>query len=117
MRVAVPSRASPGAGVLGGVPTLAELPRLSPRADALAQAVTPAAIGWLNYWSSATAAFLGWNDSAPPAGASRTPAGAWLWRLTPDPLDLERPDHAAALVDAYRSFPHVGARLAPIQPS
>jgi len=83
---------------------------LSP--DRLARASIPHRLGWINYWSEATARELDFPGAADPALLARSHAidGAWLVRLTDDPLDLARPDHLAALRDAYDRFAAIGRR-------
>ena len=54
-------------------------------------------LSWLNYWSDAVARALGFPDAErdrPLAGGyQRVADQGWLVALTPEPLDLERPDH------------------------
>ena len=79
--------------------------------------IRPNALGWLNYWSAPTAAALGFPD--PDKDARILPMcrqlseGAWLVKLTEDPLDLRRQDHVEAIVWAYWRFDKVGKRLSP----
>jgi hypothetical protein len=107
-----PSPGSPASAALASQPALAGLPALSPRADQLATAATPAQLGWINHWSAATARDLALGPSTAQAfwRCEHLPSGAWLATLTAEPLDLQRPDHAAALVEAYRRLPRLGAR-------
>nr|WP_228530847.1 MULTISPECIES: DUF5953 family protein [Myxococcaceae] len=110
---APPGPVRPGVqALLAKSPRLAELPRLRGTAR-LSCAVAPPSIGWLNYWSDATAQWLGFPDPARDAEwlarAHRTPAGAWLLQLTEAPLDLERPEHLDLLIRAYRRFERIGA--------
>jgi hypothetical protein len=109
---AQPRPGSPAATALARQPAFAGLPALSPRADHLATAAAPAQLGWINHWSAATARYLDLGPSAAQAfwRCESRPTGAWLATLTAEPLDLERPDHAAALVDAYRRLPKLGWR-------
>jgi len=74
----------------------------------------PDCLGWLNYWSEAAAAAIGFPDPARDADllalSRRTAAGAWLVRLTEAPLDLDNPAHLDALLRAYERFPAIGGR-------
>jgi hypothetical protein len=75
--------------------------------------LVPQRLGWINFWSAATAARLGFPDDSRDADLlprSREVAGAWTVRLTDDPLDLGRPDHVAALQKMYERFPAIGGR-------
>lgn len=63
----------------------------------------PLLLGWWNYGSRATVERLG----APP-DAVPLPSGAVVWRVTDEPLDLQRRDHVAALAAAYARFPRIG---------
>ncbi|MFY2561651.1 DUF5953 family protein [Corallococcus terminator] len=78
---------------------------------------TPHYLGWLNYWSSASADALGFPDPARDAAllsrALRTASGGWVVRLTEAPLDLDNPVHLDALLRAYERFPEIGGRSAP----
>lgn len=80
----------------------------------LTHSAQPQILGWLNYWSAATCEYLGFpdekRDAALLAHSYRTPAGAWLVRLTAEPLDVSRDDHVAALSAAYARFPRLGIR-------
>ncbi|CAM3869209.1 hypothetical protein G4177_25410 [Corallococcus sp. ZKHCc1 1396] len=77
----------------------------------------PHYLGWLNYWSAATAQSLGFPDPARDADllsrARRTAMGGWVVRLTETPLDLDNPAHLEALVRAYERFPEIGGRVTP----
>ncbi|NTX67504.1 hypothetical protein HUA74_43335 [Myxococcus sp. CA051A] len=77
----------------------------------------PHRLGWLNYWSAATARTIGFPDPALDADllfrARRTATGGWVVRLTDAPLDLGNPDHLAALLRAYERFPEIGGRSVP----
>jgi hypothetical protein len=101
---------SPAAALLEAVPALQGLRSRS--VGPLPTAAVPAQIGWLNYWSADTARFVGFVEGEPVPFArwERTPVGAWMLQVTDDPFDVRRPDHAAALVAAYRRFPQVGGR-------
>jgi hypothetical protein len=74
----------------------------------------PYYLGWLNYWSAASAQALGFPDPARDAElltrARRTATGGWLVRLTQAPLDLDNPAHLHALQRAYERFPEIGGR-------
>ena len=77
----------------------------------------PYYLGWLNYWSAATARLLGFPDPARDAEllsrARRTATGGWVVPLTEAPLDFNNPTHVEALLRAYERFPEVGGRSAP----
>jgi hypothetical protein len=74
----------------------------------------PHHLGWLNYWSAATAQAIGFPDPARDADllyrARPTAAGGWVVRLTDTPLDLDTPAHLEALLRAYERFPEIGGR-------
>jgi hypothetical protein len=78
---------------------------------------TPWFLGWLNYWSAATAKTLGFPDPARDAElltrARRTGSGGWIVQLTNAPLDYDTPAHLEALKRAYERFPEIGGRAAP----
>ncbi|NMO17827.1 hypothetical protein HPC49_16750 [Pyxidicoccus fallax] len=77
----------------------------------------PYYLGWLNYWSAAAAKAIGFPDPARDSElltrARRTASGGWVVQLTDAPLDLDNPDHLAALLRAYERFPEIGGRAAP----
>lgn len=77
----------------------------------------PHYLGWLNYWSAATAQAIGFPDPARDAallsGARRTATGGWVVRLTEAPLDLDNPLHLETLLRAYERFPEIGGRVPP----
>jgi hypothetical protein len=74
----------------------------------------PHHLGWLNYWSAATAQAIGFPDPARDADllsrARRTATGGWLVRLTDAPLELNNPSHMDALLRTYARFPEIGGR-------
>jgi len=77
----------------------------------------PGHLGWLNYWSAATAQAIGFPDPARDAEllsrSRRTATGGWVVRLTDAPLDLDNPAHLQALLHAYERFPEIGGRATP----
>ena len=77
----------------------------------------PRRVGWLNYWQPDVANVLGFPDAGKDSPwlrwSSRTPSGAWLVKLTEEPLDLSRPDHVDSLAQAYWRFDKVGSRMRP----
>ena len=77
----------------------------------------PHYLGWLNYWSAASARAVGFPDPARDADllsrARRTASGGWVVQLTDAPLDLDNPAHLDALKRAYERFPEIGGRSAP----
>ncbi|WP_371817340.1 DUF5953 family protein [Myxococcus sp. CA051A] len=87
---------------------------LRPRYNRAAE--IPHYLGWLNYWSSATADAIGFPDSARDANlisrARRTESGGWVVRLTDAPLDLGNPVHLEALLRVYGRFREIGGRSA-----
>lgn len=74
----------------------------------------PKQLGWINYWSAQTCEYLGFPDPERDkdllAHSYRTAAGAWLVKLCPEPLDLNRPDHLSIFADIYARFPKLGIR-------
>lgn len=74
----------------------------------------PGWAGWLNYWSREVAAYLGFPDEARDSEllrhAYRTPAGGWLVKLGPAPLDAADPEHVMLLARVYERFPRLGFR-------
>lgn len=89
------------------------------RSFELVSPVIPDRLGWLNYWSSAAAEIIGFTDPARDEDlfftARQTPGGAWLVRLSEEPLDLDIPAHLEALARAYDRFPVIGGREDPGQ--
>ncbi|RYZ41039.1 MAG: hypothetical protein EOO71_13575 [Myxococcaceae bacterium] len=77
----------------------------------------PHRLGWLNYWSAATARTLGFpapvGDAELLSQARRTLTGGWVVQLTETPLDLDDPSHLEALLHAYARFPAIGGRAVP----
>jgi hypothetical protein len=75
--------------------------------------VRPSRLCWINYWPAETCRLVGAPDPSRDTFLHRAeplPDGGWLWQLTADPTDLERPEHLAALLAAYDRFPAVGHR-------
>jgi hypothetical protein len=74
----------------------------------------PGFLGWLNYWSAATARAIGFPDPLRDADllsrARRTSTGGWVVSLTEAPLELDNPAHLNALLRAYQRFPAIGGR-------
>ncbi|SEM33163.1 hypothetical protein SAMN05444354_11519 [Stigmatella aurantiaca] len=77
----------------------------------------PQRLGWMNYWSAATARCMGFPDPARDtdllARSRRTEAGGWIAQLTDAPLDLDSPAHLDVLLRAYERFPEIGGRAPP----
>ncbi|NRD59195.1 hypothetical protein D7Y15_36550 [Corallococcus sp. AB030] len=75
----------------------------------------PHRLGWLNYWSAATARRIGFPDPVRDtellSRARRTTTGGWIVRLTEEPLDLDIPTHLETLLRAYERFPAIGGRV------
>ncbi|WP_224369304.1 DUF5953 family protein [Hyalangium versicolor] len=92
------------------------LPMLTPPEE-LRSPEIPHYLGWLNYWSAATAQAIGFPDPARDAEllmrARRTASGGWIVQFTDAPLDLDNPAHLDALKQAYERFPEIGGRAAP----
>ncbi|MCP3143542.1 DUF5953 family protein [Pyxidicoccus xibeiensis] len=92
-----------------GLPWL-KLPRYNPAPE------LPHYLGWLNYWSDASARAIGFPDPARDAEllsrARRTETGGWVVQLTDAPLDFDNPTHLDALLRAYGRFPKIGGRSA-----
>ncbi len=90
---------------------MAELLRHRARKDGAPRGI-PHHLGWLNYWSAATAKSLGFPDPARDAEwlslARRTATGGWVLQMTTDPLDLDDPAHLAVVLRAYARFPEMG---------
>jgi hypothetical protein len=80
----------------------------------------PKELGWINYWAAPTCEYLGFPDPQRDrdllAHSYRTPAGAWLVKLCPEPLDLNRPEHLAIFADTYARFPKLGVRATEKKP-
>ncbi|HZH76318.1 MAG TPA: DUF5953 family protein [Archangium sp.] len=77
----------------------------------------PHYLGWLNYWSAATARAIGFPDPVRDVDllsrSRRTATGGWVVRLTDAPLDLDNPAHLDTLKRAYERFPEIGGRSTP----
>ncbi|RJS21900.1 hypothetical protein DRW03_16355 [Corallococcus sp. H22C18031201] len=77
----------------------------------------PHFLGWLNYWSEATARAIGFPDLARDAEllarARRTASGGWVVRLTDTPLDMDNRAHQDTLKRTYERLPEIGGRAAP----
>jgi hypothetical protein len=75
----------------------------------------PLRLYWLNYWSADVARELTFPDLAKDqqlvAMARKSSVGAWILKLTADPLDIERSEHVQRLAWAYQRFSLVGARI------
>lgn len=93
------------------LPTLATL-----RSDGVRAAPwQPDQLGWINYWSVRTCEYLGF----PQAGrdddllrwSTRTPAGAWIVKITPEPLDVTIVEHVRMLASVYARLPRLGIRM------
>ncbi|RKG70727.1 hypothetical protein D7V80_03965 [Corallococcus sp. CA054B] len=82
--------------------------------EALRAPEVPHRLGWLNYWSAASARLLGFPDATRDAElltrSQRTTSGGWIVQLTDAPLDLDDPTHLDALLRAYARFPGIGGR-------
>ncbi|MBM7117783.1 hypothetical protein I3V78_29995 [Archangium primigenium] len=92
------------------------LPLLKPP-DEFDSPLIPYRLGWVNYWSAATAQLLGFPDLSRDglllARSRRTASGGWVVPLTEEPLDLDNPRHLDALRLAYVRFPAIRGRSCP----
>jgi len=83
-------------------------------ANKLHSPYVPFHLGWLNYWSAATAQTIGFPDQTRDAElllrSKRTKSGGWIVQLTETPMDLDNPAHFQALLLAYERFPEIGGR-------
>ncbi|WP_324291521.1 MULTISPECIES: DUF5953 family protein [Corallococcus] len=90
------------------------LPTLKPSWEIRSPEI-PHHLGWLNYWSAATARILGFPEPSRDTGlltrSRRTSTGGWIVQLTEAPLDLDNPSHLDALLRAYERFPEIGGRV------
>ncbi len=94
------------------------IPNTYIRAEEVDDPRSPEFYEWLNYWSPATAAHLGFPDASRDAEwlsrAEHLENGGWILQLTPEPLDMEgRPDHVATVRRFLERFPQVGFRDRP----
>lgn len=80
----------------------------------------PFELGWLNYWSAETCEYIGFPDPERDrdllALSYPTPGGAWLVKICPEPLDLDREDHLRLFVELYQRFPKLGLREGKVEP-
>jgi uncharacterized protein DUF5953 len=85
--------------------------------DRISSPAIPHRLGWMNYWSAATARVLGFPNPSRDVDllsrARRTATGGWVIRLTEAPLDLDNPSHLDTLLRTYERFPQVGGRSTP----
>lgn len=81
----------------------------------------PERLGWLNGWSPAICALLGFPDAGRDAAilplCQQLASGHWLVQLTPEPLNLGRADHVQAMAWAYQRFDQIGTRRKPVAAS
>jgi hypothetical protein len=82
--------------------------------DSIRAPEIPHCLGWMNYWSAASAQALGFPDQTRDAEllsrSRRTATGGWIVQLTKAPLDLDNPAHLEALLRTYERFPRIGGR-------
>lgn len=74
----------------------------------------PAILGWINYWSADTCAYLGFPEAARDIDllkhATQTPQGSWVVKLCDEPLDVSLEDHVEIVASVYSRFPQLGIR-------
>src|ERR1043165_5132645 len=74
----------------------------------------PEYLSWINYWSATTVRRLGFPDPDRDAElltrSRRTASGAWVVKLTDEPLDLDNPAHLDIVLRTYDRFPALGGR-------
>jgi hypothetical protein len=113
---------SPLGGAASAVETVSDVTpeerRLPPIRESLYEGLTelqPHNFGWINYWSQEVAAYVGFPESAVGTMMAehsyRTPAGAWLVKLSPEPFEERNPVHVQSLCAAYEAFPAVARRI------
>jgi hypothetical protein len=74
----------------------------------------PQAFGWINYWSAEVCEYVGFPERL--AGSPvrdlcyRTPRGAWIVKLSEQPLEPANEAHTNLLREMYERFPRVGVR-------
>ena len=103
------------------LPTMPESPRrglpVIKVPSALPSPEIPHRLGWLCYWSAASARIIGFPDPARDAEllsrSRRTASGGWVVQLTDEPLDLDRPEHLDMVKRTYERFPEIGGRSTP----
>lgn len=85
--------------------------------DALRAPEIPHRLGWLNYWSAATARVLGFPENTRDrellSRSRRTATGGWVVSLSDAPLNLDNPSHLDTLKSTYDRFPEIGGRAPP----
>jgi hypothetical protein len=92
-----------------GLPSLATGHRLNRCPPAV-----PTRLGWINYWSAEAALAAGVGEKTAGSGKRQYPrmepldGGAWLVRITDEPLDPGRAQHVRLLAEAYERFARVG---------
>jgi hypothetical protein len=105
-----------GVDIVSQHPPRRGLPQLKVT-SALRSPEIPHQLGWLCYWSAASARIIGFPDPARDAEllsrSRRTASGGWVVQLTDEPLDLDRPEHLDALKRTYERFPEIGGRSTP----
>ena len=88
------------------------LPPLYPPETYVSMAV-PFGIEWINYWSHETVETMGFSESE-HAGLfhrwERSSSGALVFQVTPEPIELDRPEDIDALNAVYAAFPGIGGR-------
>jgi hypothetical protein len=73
----------------------------------------PLRICWINYWSEAMAAKVGFNyekDKDLFFKVEQLPSKGWMLQLTEEVLDLHNPAHLERLKNAYKRFQKVGGQ-------
>lgn len=104
-------------GLFDGYPTLLaddRFPRLSVfNYTKWMDVRVPYKLGWANYWSANTCQLLNFprpRDEELLKTSRQLDSGAWLVRLTEDPLDVSKKEHIDIVVSAYQRFSKINNR-------
>jgi hypothetical protein len=75
----------------------------------------PHHLGWINYWSPEVCDYVGFPQNLEGSPilqhCYRTPAGAWIVKLGPDPFEPRNATQLTLLKEIYDRFPRVAVRL------
>jgi hypothetical protein len=93
----------------------ASLPLIGESTYAGLQPYHPHHIGWLNYWSQEVCEYVGFPNNAyglesVMQHSYRTPRGAWIVKVGPDPIEAGNDAQMRLLQEMYERFPKVGVR-------